>query len=267
MKKMLTTLATLATLSTTALNADFVRVEMGGGMWNQTSKGYFQYEKKGVATFPGLGSSGTATATDTSQEVEKPNGYFWAYIKHPIPIVPNLRVEYSKIESEGILTVTGELYGMKADSAPVPTNLELTQTEVIPYYNLLDNTFWLTLDLGIDVKLIHYEASGGDGSTVDYDESGDIPLPLVYVRARVQPPLTNFGIEAVLKYISDGGDNTVSDMLIKADYTLDFIPIIQPGLEVGYRVMSMDSDITDGDTRTIIDYDFAGVYGGLMLRF
>ena len=267
MKKTLTTLATLITLNTLSLSADIVRVEMGAGVWNQKNKGYFQYEKDDVVTFSRLGGAGKATATDTSNEVAKSNAYLWAYIKHPLPILPNLRLEYSKVESEGTLTVTGELYGMKSDSQSVPTTMELTQFEAIPYYNLLDNTFWVTLDVGLAIKAIHYEANGGDGTVVNYNESGDIPLPLLYVRGRIQPPMTNFGIETIIKYISDGGDNTVSDAMIKVDYTLDFIPVIQPGLEVGYRVMSMDADNKDGDTRTVIDYDFAGVFAGLMVRF
>ena len=270
MKKMLTTLATVATLASTTLSAHFVRVEMGGGMWNQTAKGYFQYEKKNIQPLPGipLGDGGTATATDTSQEVAYSNPYFWAYIKHPLPIIPNLRVEYSQIESDGILEVTGQMYGIKSAGTKVPTHLKLTQMEAIPYYNLLDNTFWITVDVGLAVKLIHYEANGGDTTNgITYDESGDIPLPLLYTRLRVQPPLTNLGVEAIVKYISDGDKNTVSDMMVKVDYTFDMIPLVQPGIEVGYRVMSLDIDVQDGDDRTISSYDFAGAYGGLMLRF
>jgi len=270
MKKMLTTLATVATLASTTLSADFVRVEMGGGVWNQTDSGYFEYQKNNVELF-GLQTTGTVTATDTSVEDTFSNVYLWAYIKHPLPIVPNLRLEYAKLEGNGVLTADGSVYGLTSDlvdNGGVPTYMELTQMEAIPYYNLLDNTFWMTLDVGLSVKFIHYEASGGDTTNgVTYDESGDFPLPMLYTRARVQAPLTNFGVEAIVKYISDGGDNTASEFIVKADYTFDFIPVIQPGVEVGYRAMSIESDITDGDTRTIIDYDFSGVFAGMTLRF
>ena len=154
----------------------------------------------------------------------------------------------------------------------------MTQFEFIPYYNLLDNTFWITVDVGLDIKVINYQATGSgkaevgvDGlpitttTNIDaYDETGTIPLPLLYLRSRVQIPFTGIGVEAIAKYISDGGNNVVSDINVKLDYTLEFIPVIQPGLEVGYRVMTMKFD--DQDT-TVIDYTFAGVYAGLMLRF
>lgn len=268
MKKVLTTLAALTTLAGTA-QADFFRVEMGGGVWNQKApdSSYFQYEKSGVvSTFPGFSSESKATATDNAIGKEISTNYAWLFIKHPIPIIPNFRFEYSAVESDGILTATGELYGITANSAPAPTNMKLTQMEVIPYYNLLDNTFWLTLDLGLAIKAIHYHAKGGEGE-VSYDESGDIALPLLYTRVRAQLPVTNLGAEAIVKYITDGGDNTVSDMSIKMDYTFDITPLVQPGLEIGYRVMTLQADNTDGDTRTTIDYEFSGVYGGLMLRF
>jgi outer membrane protein len=267
MKKIITTLATLATL-TTAANADFLRVEMGAGIWGQGAKegDFFKYEKDGATAFQGVNLGTTkVTATDESKGDNLPSGYAWAYIKHPLPLIPNLRLEYSSVESNGVLTANGSMYGLTSPDSTSQTNLKLTQMEAIPYYNLLDNTFWLTLDVGLAINIIHYEAVGdGDAS---YNESGDIPLPLGYLRARVQAPLTNLGAEAIIKYISDGGDNTVSDMLIKVDYTFDIVPFVQPGVEVGYRVMTLKSDITDGDTRTQIDYSFAGAYAGLMLRF
>jgi len=268
MKKILTTLATLTVLATT-LSADFIRVEAGAGMWNQKSVGFFNYE------------DGSVSARDESQEVESPTGYAWVYIKHFLPIIPNLRLEYSKIESEGRLTSTGKILGLNAEVKNLPTTLDMTQFEVIPYYNLLDNTFWITVDAGLAIKIINYHATGTGEAEVGvnglplttttnidaYDETGTLPVPLLYARARVQVPMTGLGIEATGKYLSDGGDNTFSDFNLKVDYTLDITPIIQPGFEIGYRVITMNADIDDGSTKTLIDYSFSGLYAGLMVRF
>ena len=268
MKKILTTLATLTVLATT-LSADFIRVEAGAGMWNQKSVGFLDYK------------DGTVSARDESQEVESPTGYAWIYVKHFLPIIPNLRLEYSKIESEGRLTSTGKILGLNAEVKNLPTTLEMTQFEVIPYYNLLDNTFWMTIDAGLAIKIINYKATGSgeaevgvDGvpitttTNIDaYDETGTLPVPLLYLRTRVEIPFTGIGVEATGKYLSDGGDNVFSDFNVKLDYTLNFVPVIQPGFEVGYRVISMNADIDDGSTKTLIDYTFSGVYAGLMVRF
>ena len=252
MKKILTTLATLTTL-TTAANADFLRIEAGAGVWNQTNVGYMSYEDTNDDT----------SAKDTSKEVELATNYFWAYIKHPIPIVPNLRVEYSEIKSEGYLT--GKYKGIPYDGTNLPTTLEMTQIEVIPYYNILDNTFWVTVDLGIDVKFISYTATGSAEGYVDiYDEDGDFIAPLPYLRARTQLPFMNFGLEAVVKYGALDG-NTFSDINVKVDYTFDITPIIQPGIEIGYRQIIMDAESDDGTS--VIDLDFSGLYFGVMARF
>jgi hypothetical protein len=46
---------------------------------------------------------------------------------------------------------------------------------------------------------------------------------------------------------------------------LNFIPVIQPALEIGYRVQKIDIDEDSIDAK--LDIDFSGVYAGLMVRF
>ena len=243
MKKVLSTLACAAMLATTA-SADFLRVEAGAGSWSQTTAGSLSYTASG------------ATAADTSDESTNSQTYAWALVKHFVPVIPNLRVEYTTVGTTG--TATGTFKGFTV-AAGGETSLDMTQIDVIPYYNILDNTFWTTIDLGLSVKMIELTQGSGT-STYDYDA---IPVPMGYVRARVQVPMTGFGAEADMKIIS-GGDNEISDTRIKVDYTLNITPLIQPGIEVGYRVQKVIIDDTKG---TKVDYEFSGMYAGLMLRF
>ena len=97
-----------------------------------------------------------------------------------------------------------------------------------------------------------------------YSESEDIPLPMAYLRGRVEIPGTDFGVEGDIKYISYS-DSKVYDARIKVDYTLDFVPVVQPALEVGYRTQKIDVDEDDFNVKA--DVDFSGFYAGLMLRF
>ena len=87
-------------------------------------------------------------------------------------------------------------------------------------------------------------------------------MPLGYVRARVQAPATNIGFEADVKYITYD-DNTVSDIRVKVDYTLDMIPVIQPAIELGYRIQKFELE----ESGFKIDTESTGVYLGVMLRF
>jgi len=257
MKKLLSTIACGAILATTA-SADFARVEMGAGAWMNTPSGTLSYN--------------ATTGVDgvyTSEKKDETSGYFWMLVKHPIPVLPNIRLEYTSIEDNGL--ATGKFDGFTAPNTGVPASLKMKQYDIIPYYNILDNTAWITLDLGLDIKVIDttYKASGVQlaGTTVStgsYEDSSTVPIPLLYVRGRVEIPATNIGFEADVKYITYN-KNTVSDIRIKADYTLDFVPVVQPALEVGYRMQKFDLSSDDDKTKT--NLDFSGVYVGLMLRF
>jgi len=257
MKKILTSLAAIATLAST-LNADFARVEMGAGSWAQTPTGTAARKDSDGA----LNLNGTYTsAEDSSSEV-----YAWLMIKHPVPILPNVRLEYVTLTDSG--TTTGFINGVSLPAGGAPTTFDVTQFDIVPYYNILDNTFWTTIDLGLDIKVIQTDSAVGAVSSLGvtvydgYTSSDTTVVPLLYVRARVEIPATNIGFESDVKAISDG-TNTVYDVRAKVDYTLDFIPVIQPALEVGYRVQQITVD--DGDTQ--IDLNYSGVYAGLMLRF
>lgn len=220
MKKVLTALVCSIVLVSTA-SADFLRAEVGAGAWLQTAKGDMP--------------------TSVSDEEQKTQPYVWAFVKHPVPVVPNLRLEYVGVES--------------TDGA---TSLKLTQYDVIPYYNILDNTGWITLDLGLDVKIIEAKQN-----LISSDSTDTLTLPLGYVRARFQLPLTGLGAEADIKYITYQ-NNTLYDARAKLDYTLEFIPLIQPAIEIGYRVQKYKTDkLFDKN----MDLDFSGIYAGLMVRF
>lgn len=257
MKKIITTLATTAILTSVA-SADIARVEMGAGMWNQTPNGTMSYTK-----------SGTATGNYTSDKKEDSSAYVWMLIKHPIPILPNLRLEYANIKDTGL--VTGSFKDFDVPVGSTPGSIEMTQFDIIPYYNLLDNTAWTTIDVGLDLKVqsTKYKV---DGVTVNgvansnYEDTKTIVIPLVYARARVEIPGTNIGLETDAKYVTYDG-STIYDVRAKVDYTLDFIPVIQPAIEVGYRVQKFDLTYEDGADKTMMNLDFSGVYAGLMLRF
>ena len=254
MKKILKTMLSVAVLATIA-NADFARVEMGAGVWAQTPAGELTY------------SEGSLSGKDEFDENKENNAYVWMLIKHPIPILPNLRLEYANIESTGVASGDFEDFSIPATA---PTSLKMTQFDVIPYYNILDNTAWITLDLGLDFKVVNldFQADGVDiiGGAFDtsYSDAQTIVVPLGYVRARVEIPSTNIGLEADVKYVTYDG-STISDIRAKVDYTLDFIPVVKPALEVGYRVQKID--ISSDTVNSTMNVDFSGIYAGLMLRF
>ena len=249
-------LTATAILATTA-SADMGRLEVGVGGWEQAPSGKLRYDAIG-----GLGG------LDRSTETEDTQAYIWSIIKHPIPIIPNFRLEYANLTNHGLASGA-----FKNFTAPInsKTTLTLNQYDVIPYYNILDNTAWITLDLGIDLKIVEstYEAEGvnmpGISTLTNYSDSETVIIPLLYVRTRVEIPATDIGFEADVKYITYDS-STIYDTRIKVDYTLDFVPIIQPAIEVGYRMQKIDlNDDSAGDVK--VDLEFSGVYAGIFFRY
>jgi len=236
---------------TTFLSADMLRLEMGSGVWQQTPSGYAsRTDGDGVLDLDG---------TYRSSEEKSTEIYAWLLIKQPILIIPNLRLEYVSVSDEG--TTTGSVAGETIPGS-APTTIDIQEYDIIPYYNLLDNTFWTTVDLGVDAKVIVSDAtvsavSGFDG----YSSTDTTVIPLVYLRARVEIPSTGFGVESDVKYITYDG-SSMYDICAKIDYTFDF-EAIKPGLEVGYRTQKLLID--DGSTQ--VDLDYSGFYAGVMLRF
>ncbi|WP_345992792.1 TIGR04219 family outer membrane beta-barrel protein [Sulfurimonas sp. HSL-1716] len=248
MKKMISMLAVGAALAS-ASYADITRVEMGVGAWMQTPRGDASYN-------PSSGVGGS----DTLKKDQKTSAYVWLFIKHPIPVLPNLRLEYSTLEAKGTPTGTWGSYTFTGGTS----KLDVTQYDIIPYYNILDNTAWITLDLGLDAKVIDAKYSATQAAIGTYENKASVVIPMAYLRARVEIPSTNIAVEGDVKYVSYGSSK-FSDVRAKIDYTFDFMPVVQPAIEVGYRQENIKIDYSSADVKT--DITFSGFYTGLMLRF
>ena len=196
---------------------------------------------------------------DDSTKTAQSQTYAWVLFKHPLPVIPNLRVEYVGIKNEG--KVTGVFKKFTANGGA--SLLEMKQYDIIPYYNILDNTAWITLDLGIDVKLIDFSYNAETTTHTEYTDSTMIPVPMLYARGRVELPLSGLAVESDIKYVSYSS-TTIYDARAKIDYTFDITPVIQSGIELGYRIQHIESEDLDDLTMNL---DFKGVYAGVMLRF
>jgi len=250
MKKILISSA-LAIMLASSASADIVRVEMGVGAWMQTPSGTAEYNA-------GAGVQGT----NKFDETEDTSPYVWMLIKHPIPIIPNIRLEYTSIHSTG---ESSGKWGSFAIPSTSKSTLDLKEYDIVPYYNILDNTFWLSVDIGVDIKIIDSDYKVDSIATfTGYNDTSTIAIPLGYLRARVQVPTTGLGVESDVKYITYNG-STVYDIRAKVDYTFDISPIIQPAIEVGYRTHKIKIDDSSYDVKS--DITFSGFYTGIMLRF
>lgn len=250
MKKIVYALAFL-TLFALSAHADFARLEAGIGLWQSNPSGTVTSE------------SDEEVDTETLLNYENENvNYIWLLFKHPLPLIPNIRLEFTDLSHTGNLdsnvTWEGHSYNASGNS-----ELNLQQADLALYYNLLDNTLWTTLDVGLNVKYIDASFMISD-DTDSFETSKMLLVPMGYVRARAQVPMTGLAFEGDIKYIAYG-DSSYYDARIKADYTFEITPVIQPALEIGYRVQKLEIDTDSFDVHA--DVEFSGVYVGVMARF
>lgn len=155
-----------------------------------------------------------------------------AYIEHPIPIVPNLRVDYT---SEVTFSGGGN-------------EVAISQTDITPYYEILDNI--VDLDIGITAKMLN-----GTSTIAGSDESFSAVIPMGYIGAAVSVPGLPISFAGSVKYISMSGDS-FTDARIKAVWD------IAAGLaaQVGYRHESLKlDDLSDITTDATFKGPFVGV--------
>jgi outer membrane protein len=185
---------------------------------------------------------------------EKSTG-FYASVELPIPLVPNLKVQSTPMNTSGKVDQNFTYEG-KTLAADSKVDIQFDSQDVILYNQVLDN--WVSLDLGLAFR--HFDAAffvenkNSDGN-VSEEESAIIPM--LYGAARFDLPVTGFyGMGEVLTL--PAGDNTITDYKMGLGYESDF----RVGAELGVRSNTIEIDV-DGFTTNV---SVEGAYIALTLH-
>lgn len=173
-----------------------------------------------------------------------------ATFEHPVPVLPNVRLKHIGLDESANGTFTGTFDGVTY-TGDVATDLDLTHTDLILYYEILDN--YVSVDVGLDVKKFDGELKLRDpvNAALTSTTTIDDVLPMLYVAAEVELPLTGLSLGAEVSAISYSGDS-IQDAKIKLrqGFGLAFV-------ELGYRQIGIDiEDVSDVD----VDVDLSGAY-------
>jgi outer membrane protein len=182
------------------------------------------------------------------------NANLTAYFEHPVPVLPNVRLAYTRTKQSG----NGELVtGYDNVVGRVRSELELEQLDVTLYYEILDN--WVNLDLGLTVRDFSGEllVQNRDIPSQSSETKADAVLPLVYVAARFDLPFTGVSVGGDANAITYDGDS-VYDFNVYGQYEMSLLQ-----LRAGYRQISLDYD--DGDDN--LDIELSGPFVSAGLRF
>ncbi|RBW49761.1 TIGR04219 family outer membrane beta-barrel protein [Marinobacter sp. F3R11] len=160
------------------------------------------------------------------------------YIEHPVPLLPNVRLAYTLVQQSGNGTLSSSFDGVSAGN--VRSELDLEQLDLTLYYEILDN--WVNLDLGLTVRDFSGELQVHNAIQSSRTEA-DAVVPMGYVAARFDLPLTGAALGAEGNFISFDGDS-MRDFNVYGQYSISLLQ-----LRAGYRQVAVDyedgSDVFD----------------------
>ena len=244
MKKNIVLLSLSAILALGA-SADTFGLEMGAAAWASKTSGNIEYKGDSIDLEKDLGYDDLNT------------NFIWASFEHPIPLIPNIKIQHTKIEDSSS-KVSNVTFDNKNFSGNVSSNLQLNQTDFIAYYELLDN--WVNLDVGINGKFIDASVSVNDTSTTPASNKNlEYIIPMVYAKARFDLPFSGLSAETDLSYITYE-DSEFYDLKGGLLYETSF----GLGATAGYRMEKLQlDDISDVNS----NIEIKGAYAGLFYHF
>lgn len=218
----------LALTLTTGTQADTLfGIYAGAGTW--------QTEYSGNIGNPAV------TADDLGIK-DNDNNFYYAAIEHPVPFLPNIKLQQNNITSHQTNTIENS-FGLGdnyyASGSTIKSDFDLSYTDATLYYELLDN--WLNLDLGVTLRKYSGFLQAESNSNTDKVDI-DIGLPLAYARFQFDLPLTGFSAGFEGNYMNYDG-NDLADYSAKISYLFD--SSLDVGIDVGYRVITTNFDDKD----------------------
>lgn len=245
----MSTLKKLALITVLTLNQ--LHADITGG---EVSLGFFNHDPSGNASYKGSATS----LDDTLGFSEEQDIFLKAYLEHPFPLIPNVKLGYTTLSHDGSSSVEDFTWGTIDNfTGNIDNSLSLDMTDFTLYYEILDN--WAEVDAGITLRYI----SGDIGvSTHTIQDGVDFStwVPMLYGKARFNFPVTDLSLQLEANAISYW-DMTAYDYELSARYTL----AMGIGLEAGYKAFHIDSDdLVDGFHA---DMDFSGPYAAAVWDF
>lgn len=244
--------AAVAAVPAGAVHADITGISVGAGVWKQNPDGYIQND------------GDRADVEDGLQIDSETDAFVWADLRHPVPVLPRLKLQYTPVSmsGDGRVTRSFEFQGTSFNvNEDVSSELQLDQMDAIFYW-----TPWSTLvdlDLGVNVKYVdgYAEVEGqqsGDRERVDFSA----PLPLLYARVEARLPGTGLFAGGEGSYLTYDG-HRIADVTLRGGYRTD-LGAGSLAVEGGWKHQNLRlDDLDDVDA----DLTIEGPYVGVSARF
>ena len=242
----------------TLLSVSTTFADMAGG---EVSVGAYSHSPSGAASYsiPFVNIGSSADLEDTFGWSTNSDFMFKAYIEHPLPLIPNLKLGYTNLTHTGTGSSTQFNWGNLVDfSGELDTSLDMGITDVTAYYEVLDN--YVELDLGLTLRYLFGEIAVNPrvlGSTVTGSTSASIGAetvsfstltPMLYSKIRFTIPSTDISFQ-LESNIMNYGETVFYDYELGIRYTFSF----GLGIEGGFKALHLDSATLEDGLNMNID--------------
>lgn len=200
--------------------------------------------------------SGHARSGDTRVDLEtdldlgeERNDIAYLRVEHGVPLLPNLRLNYAGLRSDGRNTLGRDIVfeGQEFSVAEtVSSQVDLTQIDAIFYYELLDNV--VSLDLGVAARWIDGEVSirsATESARADFTGV----LPMLYARSELALPF-GLWVAAEVQGVAYSGNR-----LVDGSAQLGWRSGLGLGAELGWRRYELKLDDFDDMDSARIEFD------------
>jgi len=239
--------------------ADMLSFSGGVGYWQENIGGYVKnknvinyFQNKQVETDGNL-STGNFGLRD------KKNPYLWVKLVHSIPLIPNIKLQYTKYNSTGYSSYfsAGEIsFGddritVSLDKAT--TIQKINSYDLALFYEFNPAIVDVEVGLGIDLwkgKTTIYGSGVGESST---EASGSWSVPLPYLYGGIETTkFSGFSFNANVK-LSKVSKAHHYDYQFGLSYTIDnMFSSINPFIKLGYRYKEVY--VKDENTEVVLKY-------------
>ncbi len=197
MKKTVSTLA-LFSLFGFSQAVPLFEGEISAGYIKQKPSGWVQYK-------------GDQVDLKDDLSIGDENSYFFkAKLEHPVPVLPNIALQYMKMDFSGTGTITRSFrYGNQVFTVgdTVESNVKMDHYDITLFYNLpfvgLATAGILDVEFGLNVRVLDFEARV-KSSTLDETASATVPVPMLYGSIEISP-VSLISVKAEGRGIAYGG--------------------------------------------------------------
>ena len=177
----------------------------------------------------------------------------FAMFENPIPLIPNVRVQYSSVEQDGTGSVSAKVFNKVAISGETSNSLQLNQMDAIVFWELLDTV--VHIDFGLQAKFVDGNISIREktGAKNRVEEDFKAVIPLLYGGAGLNLPLTGLSAYASVAGIGYSG-NSLVDANLALTYEVNMVDV-----SLGWRELKIKlDDVDDIDADMTLGGPFLG---------